>query len=447
MRIRKGLQWVSQSIRRSGRDVVLSSVGIVVGISTLLLFTALGAGVKGVVLEDVFSVRQLEVVPRSMGVAESMANRLLGGGDPGLDDDTLEGIRQIDGVTSAYPRMKLTFPSSVRGGREILGQDLVLELVADGIPTDVVSNDLQQTFTVEDCDEGDGPCRQPIPVIANPRVLEIYNSSLKTSMSGARGALSKLPDLSESMLVGMEARAVFGRSFLGRSARGGDPEERRLRLVGFSPEAIDLGATMPIEYVKRLNAKYGPDGGQSTYHSIVVRVGSNKAITDVVSTLTDDMDLELGGDYQQARRAGRLIDVVTLIFNLIGLVILGIAAVNIMHTFYRMVLERRGEIGLMRAIGATPAEIRWLILGESTVIGLIGGVAGLAVGYGLMGLGDWIFATRVADFPFKPDTLFLVEGWMVAVALTAALVSCWVGALLPALRASRLDPAEALTRR
>jgi ABC-type antimicrobial peptide transport system permease subunit len=437
VRIEKGLKWVRQSIRRSGRDVILSSIGIVVGISTLLLFTALGAGVKNVVLEEVFTVRQLEVVPRSMGMAESMANRLLGGEEPGLDEKTLQDVRGIDGVSEAYPRMKLTFPASVRGGREILGQDLVLELVADGIPAEVLSQGLQSKFSGDD----------PIPVIANPRVLEIYNSSLKTSLAGAKGAISNLPELSPSMLVGLEARAVFGRSFLGQSARGGEPTERRLRLVGFSSKAIDLGATMPLEVVKRLNQKYGATSQRETYHSIVVEVASNRALTDVVDTLTDDMDLQLSGDYRQARRAGRLIDVVTLVFNLIGLVILGIAAINIMHTFFRTVLERRGEIGLMRAIGATPGDIRWLILGESTVIGLIGGLVGVGAGYGLMAGVDWLFATQVADFPFKPDTLFVLEGWMIAAALAAALVSCWLGALLPAIRASRLDPAEALTRR
>jgi putative ABC transport system permease protein len=118
-----------------------------------------------------------------------------------------------------------------------------------------------------------------------------------------------------------------------------------------------------------------------------------------------------------------------------------------MHTFFRTVLERRGEIGLMRAIGATPRDIRWLILGESTVIGLAGGLVGIGVGYGLMASVDWVFATQVSDFPFKPDTLFMLEGWMIAAALAAALASCWLGALLPAIRASRLDPAEALTRR
>ena len=63
------IQLVLQSIRRNRRDFVLSSIGIVIGIGTLLFFTALGAGVQTTVLEDVFVVRQLEVVKPSYDVA------------------------------------------------------------------------------------------------------------------------------------------------------------------------------------------------------------------------------------------------------------------------------------------------------------------------------------------------------------------------------------------
>ena len=117
---------IAQSIRRNQRDFLLSSIGIVVGISTLLLFTALGAGIKSVVLEEVFVVRQLEVVPKAVDVGGG----LFGGKkkSTGLNDETVDKLKDIEGVEAAYPKMKLTFPSSIRGGKELLGQDMVAEL-------------------------------------------------------------------------------------------------------------------------------------------------------------------------------------------------------------------------------------------------------------------------------------------------------------------------------
>jgi ABC-type antimicrobial peptide transport system permease subunit len=88
-----------------------------------------------------------------------------------------------------------------------------------------------------------------------------------------------------------------------------------------------------------------------------------------------------------------------------------------------------------------------MVLGEATVLGLIGGVIGVVVGW-LASLGvDWLFATQVRDFPFKPESLFVFEVWMYGAALGVSLVFCWLGALLPSFRASSIDPAAALTGR
>ncbi len=485
MAFRKLLRLIAQSIRRNKRDLALSSIGIVVGISTLLLFTALGAGINSVVLEEIFVVRQLEVVPKSVDVGGG----LFGGDDGGgLTDETVDEIRRIPGVEEAFPKMKLTFPSSVRGGEELFGQDLVAELVADGIPPRLVDDgDLIGELAFRDweadlacsgdsecpaghacsegscrgvacpsddgaeacagpsyCDAGTRRCRMPIPVIASPRLIEIYNGSLQTALGGAQGAISQLPELSAEDLVGFEFRATFGHSYLGRSAEG-EPVERKMRLVGFSDRAIQMGATMPIGYVERLNREFGGEGDDETFHSIVVKTTSNDAVARVARTIQEELDLALSDRYEQSQRAGLLIMVLTVVFNLISLIILAISAINIMHTFLMILLERRQEIGLMRSLGATRTDIRLLILGESSLVGLAGGLLGILVGLGAIELIDYLFRTGLGDFPFKPDTLFAVHPWMLAAALGAALLFCWIGALLPAFRASSIDPAEALT--
>ncbi|MFB6375083.1 MAG: ABC transporter permease, partial [Bradymonadaceae bacterium] len=407
---------ITQSLRRNKRDFLLSSIGIVVGISTLLLFTALGAGIKSVVLEEVFVVRQIEVVPKAVDVGGG----LFGSGDDEskLTDATVEKLRGLEGVKAAYPKMKLTFPSSLKGGKELLGRDLVAELVADGIPPRLVDSDnLEGDFGFQDweterscsvdadcpdghtcgsgtckpvacsagcegvsyCPDSGDQCQLPIPVIVSPRLLEVYNSSLQTALGGAAGAVSKLPELSAQDLAGFQFHAIFGHSYLGRSAKG-DPTRRRMRLVGFSDRAIQMGATMPIGYVKRLNRQFGSEGDAETYHSIVVEATSNEQVARVARTIKEKFDLELSDRYENAQRASLLIMVITIVFNLISLIILAISAVNIMHTFLMILLERRQEIGLMRALGATAGDIRWTVLGESTVVGRVGGTTGLLAG-------------------------------------------------------------------
>ena len=88
-----------------------------------------------------------------------------------------------------------------------------------------------------------------------------------------------------------------------------------------------------------------------------------------------------------------------------------------------------------------------IILGEATALGLFGGVVGVITGWLITRVVDAVFASQVSDFPFKPETLFIIEGWMVAMGIGAALVFCWLGAIVPAIRASHVDPASALTSR
>ena len=476
---------VGQSLRRNRRDFVFSSVGIVIGISTLLFFTALGAGIKHTVLEKVFVVRQLEVVKPSIEVGLLQTESMFG--SKRLDDALVERLRKIEGVAGVYPKMKLMFPTSAHGGASILGgQNLTIELIADGIPPDLVRADLDNPLVAfedwEDvscasndacadgfeCTDGrcagvacssddecpgqaychprENACLMPIPVVISPQLLEIYNGSIHTALGGASGALSKLPKLTGSALVGLGATVRFGASYLGRSSQG-KLVERRGVLVGYSDKAIQMGATMPIGYVKRLNAHFRGDEAASQYHSILVDTTSNDAVATVAQHITKEMGYSLSDKYENAQRAGLLILLITLVFNLISLVILTVAAVNIMHTFLMIILERRRELALMRALGATRSTIRRIVLGEATALGAVGGVLGVAFGYACIKVTDVLFAQQVADFPFKPESLFSVELWMVAGCVAVAIVFCWIGALVPAVRASHIDPAAALAGR
>jgi putative ABC transport system permease protein len=117
----------------------------------------------------------------------------------------------------------------------------------------------------------------------------------------------------------------------------------------------------------------------------------------------------------------------------LGAVALLIGAVGVANIMVISVLERRSEIGLRRALGATKGHIRIQFLSESVLLSLLGG----AVGVGLGVLATTVYAST--------------KGWTVVVPLLAwaggfgaALVIGAVAGLLPALRAARMSPTEAL---
>jgi ABC-type antimicrobial peptide transport system permease subunit len=120
--------------------------------------------------------------------------------------------------------------------------------------------------------------------------------------------------------------------------------------------------------------------------------------------------------------------------SLIGLLAGGLATMN---TMLMSVLERTREIGTLRALGWRKRQVLGLILGESLALSLVGGLAGLLLGAGLVGLVN-LSPVLQGAFVGELGLEVLVSGLAVALGLGL------VGGLYPAWRAVRLQPAEAL---
>jgi putative ABC transport system permease protein len=143
----------------------------------------------------------------------------------------------------------------------------------------------------------------------------------------------------------------------------------------------------------------------------------------------------------------QLLESFNTIFNVVQVIIIGIAAISlivgavgIMNTMYTAVLERTKEIGIMKAIGAKNSEIMVLFLIESGLLGLVGGVIGVILGY-IMGkaaevIANQMLGSSLLKLYFPPELI-----------IGALLFSFVIGALsgmVPARQASHLRPVDAL---
>jgi putative ABC transport system permease protein len=121
---------------------------------------------------------------------------------------------------------------------------------------------------------------------------------------------------------------------------------------------------------------------------------------------------------------------ISLLMALLTIMALGGSALAVMTAMTASVMERRAEIGLMKAIGADDGQIASIFLSEAALIGLAGGAAGYLLGLGLaQGLARWIFSAS-GQMPVIVLPLTLV------LALAVALI----GSALPVRRAVRFDP-------
>ncbi len=423
--MRPGKLWrlARANLVRELGTLAVSASGVALGIGCLVFFLALGAGLQTVV-HDVFpvSTREVEVVVPSLAIGSLL-------GEAKLDEAILTRLRKIPGVTVAYAKMSLRAPAVTRYNGLFFGREIHmgLEVIGSGLPPELLGADARLSFE----DKGDG---QPIPVVVNRRLLELYNKVFAPQ----RG----LPRLTEGMLVGFQFPVELGRSYVAGKTMP-NAQETSLVLAGFSDRATLGGVSMPLATVRRINARFGADA--ETYSSVLLRAESTEEMPAIAAAVRR-MGLELDEtERNRALQIGSAVELVTLALGLLAALITALAAVNTMQAFYASVRERRREIGVLRAVGATRGDVAGVLLAEAAATGLVGGVAGVLLARLAALALDRISRTHLPDFPFKPQTFFHFEARHMLLGLGVALAAALLGAFLPARAAARLDPAKALT--
>ena len=284
---------------------------------------------------------------------------------------------------------------------------------------------------------GEGRCELPIPVVLNPIVLEIFNMVLGSTLDKAQlGTVDTM--------IGYGGSVTFGHSFYKAAVKDRTPVQKQMTVVGFSNKALEAGVTMPMAYVNRANARYKGKKASHEFDSMILQLSAAEYLPEVMEKM-EQYNIQLSRRSSEAEKFRTILLVAIAIFFIMASIILGIAAVNITHTFLMVIYERKREIGIQRALGATKMDIRFVFLGESLLIGLAGGLMGNGIAYGLSRIADYLANAYIGDFPFQPDTFFhFSPKWVLASAGFAIFFSL-VGAFFPANRAAGMDPARTLT--
>lgn len=133
----------------------------------------------------------------------------------------------------------------------------------------------------------------------------------------------------------------------------------------------------------------------------------------------------------------RILSALTLAVAGIAAISLAVAGILIMNVMLITVTQRTREIGLLKALGATPQDIRRMFLAEAIVLATAGALLGWALGQA----GSWLLLAAYPTLPIAPPW------WAVVTALATAMGTGTLFSLLPARRASRLDAVQALAGR
>jgi ABC-type antimicrobial peptide transport system permease subunit len=290
-------------------------------------------------------------------------------------------------------------------------------------------------------------CKHRVPVVLSATVVELYNNQFAKS-HGMPMADKDLVNLliQTRGLSAMRFSIGLGNTTISGGSRVTNKRPRRIEavIVGVSKRAMPVGVTVPIQYVERWNKEYmGPEAA-AAYSAIIVTLKDQKMLAPFSQWLVDEQGLRL--DDNLGERFATVIFVIRLLFLIISVAILVIAVINIGHNFFIQVSERRREIGIMRAVGATEGDVQLIVLGEAAVIGIVGGLLGIGLALGIGTAWNAYADSNIPRFPFKPASWFEFKTWIWGSALGFSTLFCILGGYLPARRAAKMEPAQALAQ-
>ena len=430
----------------------LTTLGIAVGVASLVAMLSLGVGLQELASKRLLRTGLFDAVYASpkvnlRGFGRPARDNLAPNEEPKpLDEDARQQIAKLAGVVEVYPE--------IRFFTEVRFAGSPFPTVVAGMPASARNNGafdgIKGTFF-------SGPA-------ADEAILQIeYAKELSEKTDTLIGK--------ELVLRYAERQALPADSSANGSASGKSaaespaagfsiiPREKKLKIVGIveTEPAAGVGGFgrgrvfIPLEVAQALRVAQGNDirsvlrdnSAKPGYASLTVRVTNPSKVKDVEDAIKK-MGFN-GFSLQDVTRGLRLVFVVfDLFLGIFGSLALAVASLGIINTLVMAILERRREIGVLKALGASDPDIRKLFFAEAGAMGFLGGIFGVTFGW-LIGRGltlgiNFYLARR--DVP--PIDLVAVPWWMVFAGIVfAVLVSLGAG-LYPASRAARLNPVEAL---
>lgn len=446
----------------------LTTLGVAVGIASLVAMLSLGVGLQELANKRLSRSGLFDTVvvmpkmnmrgfgrPRGADAADS-------GNFRALDDSAREEMAHLPNVIEVFPQIR--FFTEVR-----YGGNPYTTMVA-GVPESARGggsfDGMQGSFfSSANADEAILQIEFAKDLSDKPETLIGKELSLRYAERQALGATSA-PGSESDPPSDTSNGAAKGKSksvIVPTTSAGGFsiiPREKTLRIVGIveTEPAAGFGGfgsgrlLIPLQLAETLRAAQANDlrdivratsGGKPGYASLTVRA-SGPSKVEAIETAVKGMGFATFSLLDATRNLRMFFAIFDLLLAIFGSLALAVATLGIVNTLVMAILERRREIGILKALGADDGDVKQLFFVEAGVMGLFGGIFGVGLGW-LIGravtIGTNLYLKR-QDLP--PAHVFSVPWWLVLGAIVFAVGVSLAAGLYPASRAARLDPVEAL---
>ena len=459
MTLRDAISLAFRNLRQSKLRTFLTVLGVAIGIASLAGMVSLGVG-----LQDQFVGQftrsgmfdSITVMPSTI-----QFNGPLGGGRRGgrggrgntaqapdtpprpMDDAALAELAKLEHVLDVYPVVRV--PVEVKYG------DVTQFAQLGGVPMSARSgagfrNMSHGAFFANEADTG---ClvsaafadrllgendQKPEQLVGQDLTLGYASTA---AGAGAPAAPPGMPPLMQVQRVQVPCRVlgIVERETAPMQIGGANVSQVMMPLA----RAREINAAV----VRTQRALMRGQQAENVYGTLTVKVTHAQHTQDVQAQIRKMgfSAFSLNDALEGAKRAFLILDI---ILGLIGSIALAVASLGIMNTMVMSILERTREIGIMKAIGGSDSDVRRIFLIEASVIGFLGGIAGVILGWVVGRIINFGANQYIVSQGGTAGNLFSLPLWLIASAIGFSIFVSLAAGLDPARRAARLDPIHAL---
>lgn len=449
-----------RNLRESILRNSLTTVGISVGVASLVAMLSLGIGLQQLAgrrlqksgLFDtvvVTSRRDLRGFNR-----DQEENGPAPAESPALTEAARQQIAQLPNVLEAYP--------DIRFITELRFEDKPYLTMMAGLPFSAKNNDafdgMQGSFFSSET--------APEVILQKSFAAQLLGKTPKTGSEEPSVTELAKPLLGKQLTMRYAERTATPTDAADKKDANNSAgaaysvvsHEVTLKIVGvcdLDPDSMRGQARarifMPLKLAQDLHVMQPSDlrdttnltSGTPAYMTVEVHVKSPTQVQAVEEAIKK-MGFNTFSIVDATRSLRQFFAVLDLFLGIFGSLALAVASIGIINTLVMAILERRREIGIMKAIGASDGDVKGLFFAEAGVMGVFGGFVGVALGWTIgriINVGTNVYLKRQH---FPPEQIWFVPWWLVIGAIGFAIVVSLLSGLYPASRAARLDPVQAL---
>jgi putative ABC transport system permease protein len=374
---------------------LLTIFGMSVGIAAIIFLVSFGYGLQQTLLQKITTSDALVTLDVSLGKADGVKT---------LNDATIESLKSLPDVVGVTP---------------------VLELASQA-KFDDITLDVQTVSSASSLLKSEGLKIEHGRFFSQDEIQNVVITA----------AVAKVFNLSSEEMLGKTVKlTLFQNDAGGRTNKEATFEPKNTYTV--------IGVVTGEENVIYLSLDSLNGFPLTNYTKLKVKCSGTGALDNVRKEIEDSgfSASSISEIVDQANKVFRVIQIVLMVFGMIALLV---SAIGMFNTMTIALLERTEEIGIMKAIGASRLSISMMFVMESTLMGLLGALGGVLLGY-IEGQALNILVNLIASrFGGESVNLFYSPTWFV---LTVILFGAFVGLLtgiFPARKASHIDALEAL---